>query len=421
MALNSARSDAAWNLLGSLVYAGCQWIVLVATVKLSTPAQVGRLSLGFAVTAPIFLLLQLRLRAASATDSVEEFKQNDYVLLRLLCTLLAVLVTLVVCRVAGFTTAVVHIVLWVALAKAIESGSDLVYGLSQQRENLRAVALSMSLRGLLSSVAFVIVLQRTQSLELALSALCAAWGAVLLALDLPQLLRRSSTGRATLRKAGRLAWLTLPLGVSTMFMSLTANMPRYFVQHTLGVAALGIFSAAGYLTMTGSVVISAIAESSLARLSRLFAGGEIAEAAAVLRKVRDITLVLSGALLAASVVAGKQILVLVYKAEYGNARVLLVAMMVAAGAANLASVYGYVLIAARRFHAYLGSLLAAAVATAAMCAVLIPHWGTEGAAFSCLIGYGVQLTVSRLFLQRVLNTQRAGQTRTLAVAVEVQA
>ena len=408
MVASTPHGDALWNLLGNLVYAGCQWLVLVATVKLLAPAQVGQLSLGFAVTAPIFLLLHLRLRAASATDANLAFTRSDYIVLRIACTALAVLLSWAVCAVAHFDHEQLRIVLWIAIAKTIESGSDLMYGLSQRAENLRAIALSMAARGLLSVVAFVFLLLRTHRLDVALVGLCAAWAAVFFLLDVPIGMRMSQTTDAssqgwTMQSIVRLAWLTAPLGLSTMFMSLSANMPRYFIEHSLGAGALGIFSAAGYLTMTGSVAISAIAESSIARMARLLAARQLAEATAILDRVRDVTLVLSGVLIAVSIVAGKQILLHIYRADYVSVRGLLVMMMVAATAANLASVYGYALIAARRFRAHLWSLILSTACTAIACVVAIPRWGAMGAAFACLVGYALQAAAARAWLRPALS------------------
>src|SRR5882724_7420945 len=81
------RENMAWTLFGNAIYMGCQWGVLVTVVKLGTPEMVGQLSLGYAICAPIFLLAQLRLRAASATDARYEYGSADYLALRVVCTL----------------------------------------------------------------------------------------------------------------------------------------------------------------------------------------------------------------------------------------------------------------------------------------------------------------------------------------------
>ena len=387
------RSDALWNVLGSLIYSGCQWAILVATVKLTSPADVGRLSLAFALSAPVFLLFQLRLRVATATDSQLAFSVKDYVWLRVVGTALAFFCTAAICMLAGLSHESTGIVLWVAAAKAVESGSDLIYGLSQRADGLRSVATSMTARGVLGCGLFATILASTRRLDWALAGLCFSWLAVFLVADLPIIYASdwaSSKMLSTWTALRSLTAMTLPLGLSTMLMSLTANMPRYFIQHSLGLKALGIFSAAGYLTMTVSIIISAIAESSIARMSRLFAASEHAQAEAVWHGVLKVTLLLSAVSIALTMAFGPQILRIVYRADYASAARLLTGLMLVATVANIASVNGYALLAARRFMRYLGCLSASAAVTAAGCAVLIPRYATSGAVIACFLGYAVQ-------------------------------
>ena len=177
--------DVLWMAAGNIFYIGCQWGVLVATVKCGTPEMVGQLSLGFAICAPIFLFCQLRLRAASATDAGNEYEAPEYLTLRLLCTSVALLGVLLICLPGHFAMQTTLTILGVGVAKAIESGSDLFYGFLQNAERMRPIALSLILRGCLSFTGFVIALLLTRSLLWALAAFCAGWGMVLLVVDLP--------------------------------------------------------------------------------------------------------------------------------------------------------------------------------------------------------------------------------------------
>ena len=60
---------ASWGVVGNLAYAGCQWGMLVVLAKLGSAEMLGQLALGFAITAPVFLLTSLSLRAVLVTDA----------------------------------------------------------------------------------------------------------------------------------------------------------------------------------------------------------------------------------------------------------------------------------------------------------------------------------------------------------------
>src|SRR5262245_13252375 len=69
----SLRTNFLWTLAGNVVYAGCQWGMLIVLAKLGTPAMVGEFSLGLAICAPIFMLSNLNLRGVQATDARGEY------------------------------------------------------------------------------------------------------------------------------------------------------------------------------------------------------------------------------------------------------------------------------------------------------------------------------------------------------------
>ncbi|MCJ7504674.1 MAG: lipopolysaccharide biosynthesis protein, partial [Acidobacteriia bacterium] len=82
----SLRQNFAWTVLGNVVYAACQWGMLVALAKLGSPSLVGQFALGLALCAPVMMLANLQLRAVQATDARNEYRFGDYLALRLATT-----------------------------------------------------------------------------------------------------------------------------------------------------------------------------------------------------------------------------------------------------------------------------------------------------------------------------------------------
>lgn len=413
------RENLVWTLVGNAIYMGCQWGVLVTAVKVGTPEMVGQLSLGFAIGAPIFLLSQLRLRAASATDARFEYGSADYLALRMICTLGALLCIAAICVIGRFSESTASIVMCVAIAKAIESGSDVLYGLSQNVERMHSIACSMILRGCLSLSGFYVVLSRTHRLFPALCALCLAWGIVLIAYDLPQtakLIRKMEGRRIHLQWNWPVLWdlakLTAPLGVSAMLTAFAINMPRYFIEHALGSRELGIFAALGYLTIAGGVVVNSLSEATVPRFAKYFALGQTKSANRLLWWLVLITAALGMIGVIASMVFGKKILTTIYRPDYAAETNLLVLLMWATALANVSSVFNYVLLAARWFRTYLASLIVLTAIIAMGCSIAIPRWGLRGAAFACLAGFASQLLVCSgtvWWLMKSSNKQAANQ------------
>ena len=69
VATRSVRSNAVWNLAGSTFYAACQWALISLLAKKGGARQVGEFALGLSISAPVFMLGNLQLRAIQTTDA----------------------------------------------------------------------------------------------------------------------------------------------------------------------------------------------------------------------------------------------------------------------------------------------------------------------------------------------------------------
>ena len=410
----SLRANFSWTLAGNLVYAGCQWGMLVVLAKLGSPQLVGQFALGLAVTAPVIMLSNLQLRGVLATDAREEHPFSDYLELRLVTTGLALLTVAGIVVAGGYQRETALVVVAIALTKGLESISDITYGFQQHRERMDLIAKSMILRGVAAMVALWLGVYLTGSVLVGCLGMAAGWAAVLMAYDLDA--ARSSTGargRWPLAgvfhqmqwKPGRLcglAVLALPLGVVMMLGSLNVNGPRYVIQHYSGERGLGIFAAVAYVMVAGTTVINALAQAASPRLALHCASGDVAEFWRLMRKLLVIGAVIGGAGILVAMAYGRQILGTLFRPEYAAADDVFVWMMAAAAISYLGSFLGYGLTAARQFKVQAPLILVVSVVTMASSVILVPRHGLVGAAWATVIGAVVQLSGSALVLRSVM-------------------
>lgn len=401
------RTSFSWTLLGNVLYAACQWGMLVLLAKLSAPAVVGELAYALALTAPVFMLTGLQLRGVQATDAREAVPFARYLGLRLLGSATALAVVAAVAAATGHLGRELLVVLGVALAKAVESVSDVFYGLAQQRERMDLIARSMILRGV-AAVAALAAGVVAGGLVLGVFLHAASWLAVLLLHDLRLAAAAGLSPRAALRPelAPRpllaLARVALPLGLVMGLISLNTNLPRYFLEHHAGLDALGVFAALSYLIVAGTTIVNALGQSATPRLARLHAAGELAAfRRLVLRLVGLVgAMGLAGVALAAA--AGGPILSALYRPVYARAAAELVVVAAAATLAFAASILGFALTAARSFAIQTPLFAAVTAATLAGAAVLVPRHGLMGAAAALVVSAGVQLLGSAAAFARVV-------------------
>jgi O-antigen/teichoic acid export membrane protein len=315
---------------------------------------------------------------------------------------------------AGYHWEVASVVLAVSFAKATESASDVIYGLMQKHERLDKTAISLIVKGVGSVTGLALAMWVTGDIFYATLVLAGWWTVVFLFYDCPVgsgILRRSTNQAESSRPAWnlstlrRLALLSLPLGLVMMLVGLNSNVPRYFVAHYVGEAALGYFAAMAYLIVAGSVVVDALGLAAAPRLSKYYVHDRQAFASLV-RKMVGVAAALGCAAILTAVFLGREILSLIYRPEYAQHVNVLIWLMVAAALAYLGVPLSWAVTASRTFAAQLPLFCLVTATVAATSFLLIRPYGLLGAAYALLAGETVKLLGLALLLLSAVAPER---------------
>jgi O-antigen/teichoic acid export membrane protein len=421
----SLRHNFSWTFIGNVFYAAAQWGMLTVLAKIGTPEMVGKFALGFAITAPVMMFTNMNLQYVQATDTGTQYQFGDYLALRLTATTLALLIILGIVGVTDYRRTTALVVLLVGVAKAFESISDVFYGLLLQRERMDRIAKSMVLRGSLALLALGLAVYFTDSLVWGVVGLGLAWALVLFGFDLrsgalvlsraaPHALSGSmiwKTRRAflllrprwTIGTLRRLTLLSLPLGLVMALANLNLNIPRYFIEQYLGERELGIFAAMSYVTLAGMLMATAVGQAVTPRLAKYYAAHKRAEFHNLLLKLVIIGVVLGLVGVLASVVAGPEILTLLYGPQYAEDPGVFSLLMAAVAILFVALFLGAAMTAARYFRIQAPLFVLSVCTSAAICWWLVPTAGLEGAAVAVVIAALVQLFGSLAIVIRALH------------------
>lgn len=389
------RTNFLWTLAGTAIYGGAQWGMLIVLAKLGSAEMVGRYALAQALSAPIVMFTNLQLRIVQATDARDEYRLGDYLGLRFLMSALALLTIAGLAVVGRYQAEARLVIIVLGLAKCVESISDVIHGFWQKHERLDLSAISMMIKGLTSVTAVALIMAATHSVAWAVVGLLAAWSTVLLTYDLGNLWRmvraRSQVdppglvqGLRSLRRLRAmwsLALLALPLGVVGLLDSLNVNVPRYFIAHSLGEAALGHFAAMAYIIVAGNMVVYALAQSASSRLARHYVEDRSAFRRLRWQLVRvGLALGVGGVLVA--LLFGRQLLTALYRPEYAAHASVFTWLMAAGGIGYVSRFLVGSMTAARRFRAQAPLYALSMAAAALLCALLIPRFHLIGAAWA---------------------------------------
>jgi O-antigen/teichoic acid export membrane protein len=281
---------------------------------------------------------------------------------------------------------------------------------------MEQIAISMMIRGPISLVVMAAIVRATGSVFWGALGLTLSRAAVLVAYDM-----RVSAQHDEERSDSKPSWngqvhrnlfrMALPLGIVSLLVSLNSNIPRYFIQGSLGERQLGIFSALAFLLSSGNMVVGALGQSAFVRLARHYAAYDFAGFRLLLAKLIGVGVVLGIGGVVVAQVAGKEILTIMYRPEYANDAHLLVWLMMAGAIGYVAQFVGYAMTAARYFTSQVPLVLIVGASSILSSAILVPEHGLMGAIMALLITMTVQTVCSVAILtagmSRVVIQERA--------------
>jgi O-antigen/teichoic acid export membrane protein len=414
----SLRRNFSWTLLGNVVYAGCQWGTIVVLAKLGTPEMVGQFALAVAIVTPVIMFSNLQLRAIQATDASGEGLFGHYLALRLLTTTVALALVGMIAWVGGYRSEVAWVILLVGVSRALEAVSDVYFGLFQQCERMDRIAVSMMVKGPLMLAFLGVGVWLSGGILGGLVGMVLARAIALVAIDVGNAFRlRSSLQTAQARSAahapagsnslmprwdGRvltsITWRSLPLGVTTLLISLNASIPRFFLEGHLGERALGIFASIAYFAVVGTTIVSALGQSASPRLAKYFVERNDVAFRRLLVKMVAISGVVGALGIVVAAVAGRAVLSWCYQPEYAEHADMLVGLMVAGMLGFLAVPFGCAATATRRIRYQPVALLFVVLVSLIASYWLIGSQGLWGAVLSTTATSAATLIAYRLLL-----------------------
>lgn len=389
------RANISWAFAGNSVYAGCQWLVFVLLVRSLDLGQAGQFAYWIAVTGPLFVFANVRLRNLVVTADDSSFDFSHYLNARLLTTAAAIVAVVLIGAWPSTDRHALAVIALVTLSRACDAISEICHGLFQRELDMRTAGLGLMINGILSAALVGAGLLIWPSLPAAVGMYAAASMVTLLGWDLPHMRKALRIRGASISRTGglpaavKVIWRAMPLGLSAAIGSLQINLPRYAIAASLGPAALAVFSALAYIPTLSNLIANAIAQAALPVLARDLRLSRVAYAA------RLRTLVRSGvALGAVSVVTaalmGRPVVTLIYSAEIAAHLDVLIILMIAAALTYSFLFLGSALTARLRFTTQCFISSAGLLTVGASVMPLVSHFGLRGAAYALCAGAVVE-------------------------------
>ena len=283
------------------------------------------------------------------------------------------------------------VVLAIAVAKAIESVADVAHGRLQQIERLRPIATSFASRGVGGAIAFSLAFAFARELLPAIAVMTLWWVISYAAIEGPAVWNGGSMlSGMRIASVRRLALFAAPMGVVLALSSLNVQLPRYFIEASLGAHALGIFAGLAAIPLTGTTIVNPICQAASARMARAYYQDDRAGFRQTAGQLLIVAAAIGAGMAATTLLMGERLITLVYSAEYAGYRRTFLMLIVWGALSCAAAVFGSAVTAARRIRVQMPILAVSTVVTALAAMILVPRFGLTGAALAASLGTLVQ-------------------------------
>jgi O-antigen/teichoic acid export membrane protein len=370
--------------LGQAAYALSQGANLILVARLVGSEAVGEYALALALTSPLFLFAQFRLRDVLATDPAVRQNLTRYANLGILGAVVALLASVGLGSV--LYPASLGAIAGLAVGQVGQTLTFLHNGVLQGEGRFAALTVNIVLRSVAGTGALALGLV-DGNLTTGLAALGAVW--LLFGIADHHRLPIGDTERIPLHRLAnhaRLAWGLIPLGLATLLISLNQSVLRLIIESEVGLEELGVFACVAYVVRLGSIATSAI--------NQLQSPGLRAHMAAMngegLRRLTLRASLAAGgagvALTAVTVAAGSQALGWIFGPSLEPSRTLVLAVMLAGCCLYVGMPMTMSLIALGGHKEQLSVLGVTLAILVAATYALVPGHGIEGAAFAWVAG-----------------------------------
>ncbi len=246
----SIKANILWNSFGSMTYLGCQWLVTVFVVRLSSSYDAaGMLSLAMSVVGIFGTFANYKMGTYQISDINHENTLGQYLAFRLVMLVVAFLACVVYALFTCPLGALGTIALFYGF-KAVGLVIDIFHGADQQNRRMDYIGKSFILQGVSTLLAFIVVFGFTQNLDLAIIAMTVTALCVLFFYDVRKTTQFEKP-RLNLSKEKAFFFLrtSLPAVIASLAASAIFTIPKQYLSIVSGDAALGVYSSVAAIAL----------------------------------------------------------------------------------------------------------------------------------------------------------------------------
>lgn len=277
-------SNALLNSYGTFFYFFCQWLITILVVRLSGYEDAGVLSFVISTTNIFYCFTLYGVRNYQVSDINNNYSDTDYLGIRFITSIGTICLFTLFLKFMNFDDNTLKCLIVYIFYKFGEAFSDLLFGFDQKYLKYKEIAISYTLKGIVTLSTFCIALYLTQSLFFALLVNVVFYFMILLFYDCKNLKNNLSIN---FKKFNGLLLLKIcfPLMLYICMVPYLNFITRFVVKNSFGVSELGYYSSITMVFSVLSTLMNSIYVTILPKISTMFYNGQFYEIKRIVMKM----------------------------------------------------------------------------------------------------------------------------------------
>ena len=235
-----------YNTIGNGIYYLSQWIITGWLIK-SLSGEQGTYNAGLlstaATVANMFIgLAGFGMRNYQVSDLSGEYSDTAYEVSRYITVGVSLVLGIIYSLITGYGGVQLACIILFLIYKLTEPMTDVWHGILQKAERMDVIGIAYAMRGIISIAAFSVGMLITKNLVVSLILLVASAFLLSYFYDLRKANEVFHRGSANPRILFALLLQCLPLAIHTFLNGVSTNLPKIYLERTLGTEQMGIYN-----------------------------------------------------------------------------------------------------------------------------------------------------------------------------------
>ena len=392
----------AYTFVGNMVGAFIKWLLLILIVRFTNPEMVGYYTFAIALTSPVMLFANMRLRLRYVVEDDLYFKdlKKLRLILDVLCTVIIILITVI------FLRDYLLITLLISISKVLDLRSDLLYGILQKSEDFKVISLMMIGKNSLIITLFGISIVLTKNLYISIVCQIIAQIVWLLLIEnqAQKRINESNYIKSDKKIIFSIFIAGLPLGIVQLLNSYNILIPRYVIEKYLSLEAVGIFASISYILTIIGIFMNALSQNFIVSVKRDVANNNFGKVKKFVNQNSLLAaLVLGGISILSTYFFGGFFINLVYGEAYARHSFILVIISISIIFNFLTWMYDTALMALKIYNFQLIISITPLILSIIVSFISIINFGLLGAAWAIVIITFVQALIRYIIVNYKLS------------------